>query len=149
MTDLSESFYQRVGTLLETQRAAVARYTGLLEAQRAALRSDDLDLLADVAGQAAHLLAALEGAGRHLTIARGPLAETAGPRSDDVRTMLAALALELEQVFAGVRQFSGLLQARRDQLVEAILDENGAPRQGTGNRFRASRADSAFLDRSG
>jgi hypothetical protein len=149
VSDLSERFYTGVATLLESQRAEVARYAGLLEAQRAALRSDDLELLADMAGQAAHLLEGLEKTGRHLTLARGPLAETAGPRSESVRAMLTALAIELEQGFAAAHQFSHLLQERRKRLVGAMLDENGAPGSRPGNSFRNTRTDSAFLDRSG
>ena len=149
MTDLSEQFYTKVGALLEAQRAALARYAGLFEAQRAALHSNDLELLAEVATQAACLLESLEGAGRHLTMARGPLAETTGPRSESVRAMLAALAVELEHAFAGVRQFSRVLQARRDRLVRAIREETGTPVPRPGNSFRAGPADSAFLDRSG
>jgi hypothetical protein len=149
MSDLSERFYTGVATLLESQRAELARYAGLLEAQRAALRSDDLELLAEMANQAAHLLEGLEKAGRHLTLARGPLAETVGPRSDSIRAMLAALAIELEQGFAAARQFSHLLLERRTRLVGVIVDENGAPGGRPGNKVRNIRTDSAFLDRSG
>ena len=149
MIDLSPDLYARLAELLEAQRVAVARHAGLLDAQRAALRSDDLELLVDVTGQAAHLLEGLELAGRHLTLASGPLAETTGPLSDAVRATVAALAGELHTAFAGVRQFAEALQERRDRLVRIILDENGMPVGRPGNSFRADPSDSAFLDRSG
>lgn len=149
MTDLSESLYEKIGTLLEGQRAAVARYAGLLDAQRAALKSDDIELLADVSGNAAHLLAGLESASRHLTAARGPVAETAGPRNETVRTLLAALSIELERTLVEVRQFAEALQGRRGQLVRTIQLADGGQPGGPGNSFRSGHPDSAFLDRSG
>ena len=149
MSDLSETLYARTAPLLEAQRAAVARYAGLLDAQRAALRSEDFDLLGEVAGQAAGLLQGLAEVSRHLALLHAPLGETTGPRSAAVRSVFKALNVELDRIFAEIRQFTEVVQVRRDHLVRTLREHDGAALGRPGNRFRAGHADSAFLDRSG
>jgi signal transduction histidine kinase len=146
MTDLSETLYRKIATQLEGQRAAIARYAGLLEAQRAALNSQDLDLLADVSREAAQLLSGLETATRQLNEVCGP---TAGPRHADVQAMLAALAVELRSMLDEARQFAEALQLQRARLIRAIHEEDGAHPGLPGKSFRSGPGDSAFLDRSG
>jgi hypothetical protein len=149
VTDLSRQLFVRVSTLLEAQRASIARWAGMLEAQRAALRSDDLELLADVSSQAALLLQSLEESTRGLDLARGPLSETEGPRTDTVRETMAAIAAELEVAFANIRQFSEVVQERRSRVVRALQEQDGAAPGRPGSSFRSAHPDSAFLDRSG
>jgi hypothetical protein len=149
VNDLSQQFFVRVSTLLEAHRASIARWAGLLEAQRAALRSDDLELLADVSGQAALLLQGLEETTRHLNLVRGPLSDTDGPRTQAVRGTLAALAVELEGAFAEIRQFAEVVQERRSRVVRALREQDGAALGRPGNSFRGGLGDPAFLDRSG
>lgn len=149
MSDLSEQFYVKLSTLLEAQRASVARWAGLLEAQRAALRADDVELLADVSGQAALLFQGLEATTRHLNLVRGPLSETEGPRTEAVRGTLAAFTVELEDAFAQIRQFAEVVQERRSRVVRALQEHDGTASGRPGNSFRPGHSDSAFLDRSG
>ena len=146
MSDLPETLYRKIATQLEAQRAAIARYAGLLEAQRAALNAQDLELLADVSREAAQLLAGLEAATRPLTEACGP---TGGPRHAEVQTMLAALAVELRGMLEQARQFAETLHRQRARLIRAIQEEEGTHPGLPGNSFRPGHGDSAFLDRSG
>ncbi len=149
MTDLGESLATRVCALLEAQRTAIGRHAHLLDAQRAALRADDLELVADLSGQSAHLLQNLEEAGRHLVVIQGQLAGAEGPRASMVRSLLAAVTAEVHIAFAGVRQFTEALVHKRNRLLQGITELGGRGLGPPGRSFRDPPADPTILDRSG
>jgi hypothetical protein len=149
VTDLSEEFALKLSGVLDRQRAQLGRFAGLLDAQRAAFRSDDMELVSEVSGEAAHLLQNLEQTARHLSTRNGPLGESHGPRSDAIRAALATLVTEVDRTLAEVRQFSAVLEERRARLVRAILEEETAGMPRSGNNCRGSGPGSSFLDRTG
>jgi hypothetical protein len=149
VNDIEPAFCDRVCTLLEAQRAAIARYGHLLDGQRAALRAEDLELLAELAAQAADLLGDLEAASRHLVRVTGHLSGRDGGRSRTVRELIAVVSLELQQELARVRQFTEAVQHRKGALVRAIGELEGGSHPRPGNSFRPLPPGPNFLDRSG
>jgi hypothetical protein len=149
MTDLAERACTRMAELLEAQRAAIAHHAGLLQAQRAALRSDDLELLSEIAGEAAHVLERLEVTSRHLVVGGGPPPGASGPRSDLIRSLLVTVAVELDRAYADLRQFTEAVQERRARLIDTLAEDRAGVRRRPGNGFRAAPPGPAFLDRSG
>ena len=145
MSDLPAPLYERACALLTAQRSAVARYSALLDGQRAALRAEDPELLADLAGQAEAVVHGLETACRHLTVLRTPLEEATGPRRDQVSALLAALFAELERAFDSVRLIAEQAQTRRQAVVRSIVELDGGQGGRSGNSYRPG----SFLDRSG
>jgi hypothetical protein len=146
VSDLSESFYRRACTFLATQQEVVERCGLLLDAQRAALRCNDIDLLDDLADQSAFDLEGLEPAGRHL---QGALAETRGPRRDQLQQLLHGLSSGLQLVLAGSIEMAAEVRTGREAAVRSILELEQGHASLFGNSCRNGWRESAFLDRSG
>lgn len=149
MTDLPLPLFSRIAAVLESQRTAIGRHAHLLDAQRAALRADDLELLAELACQAAELLEGLEDANRGLRLVSNQIEGAAGSRAETVRVLRGAVAAELGMAFAGVRQFTEMLQGRRRTLMQAIQELEGRAMTQPGRGFRGRSAEPSILDQTG
>ena len=149
MSDLPQSLYHKTRALLESQQATLERYGLLLDAQRAALRSDDVDLLSDLAEQAAHLLQGLEATSRNLVFIRGPLLGTSGPRHDSLRLLMDALSAESRRIVEGLGQFLAAAQSRREALVRSIMELEEGVSGPPGSSYRPGLRSPSFLDTTG
>ncbi len=144
MSDLPAALSDTAVRALDASRAAYARYLHLLDAQRAAIRSDDLDLLATLADEASAVLSTLERETRLPPELGQHLAGAAGPRAHAVRTLMASLGGEVETARAGIGEFTTHLEARRRALLGALADLSGG-----GSPFRPPRPAPAALDATG
>ncbi len=149
MSDLPVPLSERACALLTAQRTAVARYAALLEGQRAALRAEDPELLADLASQAEAVVHGLETACRHLTVLRTPLQDAAGPRRDQADDLLTALSAELERAFEVVRVIAEQAHDRRQAIVRSIVELERYPAAAAPAGYTPTSAEPAFLDRCG
>jgi hypothetical protein len=148
MSMVSESLYWKVSALLDSQRSGLERYRQLLETQRAALRDDDIDLLADLAADAAELAQELAAGSRNLVIGREQLSQRQDPRHQALGASLDQFAGEAEQVLAITRDL--LLQAgvRREASVRSIMELDSQSTGQTGKNYLPVPGNPAFLDRS-
>lgn len=144
MSDLPATLSDTTVRALDASRTAYARYRHLLDAQRAALRSEDLDLVAALADEATAVLGALERETRLPPELGQHLPGAAGPRAHEVRTLVAALGLEVEAARAGIGEFTTRLELRRRALLGAMADLSGG-----GSPFRPPRPAPSALDATG
>lgn len=120
MSDLADELHRRTARALVSGRVNYARYLQLLEAQEAALRADDLDLLATLATEGIARLADLErtlALPDELVLA---MEESAGPRRDDIARLLEAVQVEVQAAHAEIRRFSEALEARKGVLLGVL-----------------------------
>ncbi len=120
MSDLPVALHERAARALVGSRVSYARYLQLLEAQRAALRADDIDLLARLAAEGVALLGELE-----LSIQLPPelltaLGQSDGPLRDDVERLLETVQLEVGAAHAEIRRFATALEARKTIMMATI-----------------------------
>ncbi|HTS88786.1 MAG TPA: hypothetical protein VMG41_09875 [Gemmatimonadales bacterium] len=149
MTDLSEGLYRQARLVLEGHLADLERSTWLVGAQRTALQSGNLELLASLSTEGAHLARRLEGTARRLNVLEDPLREARGPRASSIRQLLHRLAIESDRGHARVRQFTEDALAARKVLVNEIRSLDGPSKVRPGRTFRPLSPLPAFLDRSG
>ena len=120
MSDLADELHRRTARALVSGRVNYARYLQLLEAQEAALRADDLDLLATLATEGIARLADLE---RSLALPDElvqAMEQSAGPRRDDIARLLEAVQVEVQAAHAEIRRFSEALEARKGVLLGVL-----------------------------
>jgi len=144
VTDLAESLYRSAMPGLEATRTTYARYLQLLDAQRAALRADDLHLLSALALEGSGLLARLEREtrippelGQHLHVSDGL-------RAGAVRGVMAAVRGEAEAAQAGVQEVTVQLELRRRSVLGALAELSGG-----GSPYHPPRLPPAELDATG
>lgn len=122
MTDLPVQLAERIARVTTTCETACARHRDLLEVQRAALRTDESDVLADLADESAELLAVVERETRFPVEIRTLIDRAQGPRATTARQRLEQLRQLVVRAQAGVREVETALLTRR----AALLRELGA-----------------------
>lgn len=125
MSDLPDALHERAARALVGSRVNYARYLQLLEAQRAALRADDIDLLAQLAAEGVALLGTLEQSiqlPRELVEA---LSQSEGPLRDDVERLLETVQLEVGAAHAEIRRFATALEARKTVMLATLNKLHG------------------------
>jgi hypothetical protein len=120
VTDLPLPLAERMARVTAACEAACARHHSLLEVQRAALRTDDSEVLADLADESAELLAAIERQVRFPAEVRQYLEQAQGPRAVTARQRLQQLHSLLVGAQAGVREIERLLLIRRAGLLREL-----------------------------
>ncbi len=149
MSDLDLAFHRRIASRLQAQSTAIARYSHLLDAQQAALHAPELELLPELAAEAAGLAGEIEAGTRHLRRMVGELMRHEGVRCRSVRARLDVLALDLGRELTRARQLTEAIRGRREAVVRMIVELGGGARRPPGKSSRAAPAEPAFLDRSG
>jgi hypothetical protein len=144
VSDLPAALSDAAVRALDASRSAYTRYLDLLDAQRAALRSGDLHLLATLADEATAVLGTLEREARVPPELDQQLPAASGPRASAVRTLMADLRLEVETARAGIGEFTSHLEPRRRALLGALAELSGG-----GSPYRHPRPDPAAVDRTG
>ena len=122
MTDLPVRLAERIARVTAACEAACDRHRDLLEVQRAALRSDDSDVLAGMAVESAELLAVVERETRFPAEVRRLLDAAQGPRATTARQRMQHLRELVVRAQSGVREIERGLLTRR----AALLRELGA-----------------------
>ena len=122
MTDLPVPLAERIARVTAACEAACHRHRDLLEVHRAALRSDDSDVLASLAEETAELLAVVERETRFPAEIRRLLDRAEGPRAVTARQRLQQLRDLVFRAQSGVREIERGLLTRR----AALLRELGA-----------------------
>ncbi len=120
MSDLPDELHRRAARALVTSRVTYARYLHLLEAQEAALRADDIDLLAQLASEGVARLGELEQSIQLPPDLIDALAQTAGPRRDDVGHLLEAVQAEVAMAHGEFRRFASALEARKESMLGSL-----------------------------
>ena len=127
MSDLPEELYQRAARMLTGSRVSYARYLQLLEAQREALRADDIDLLAHLAADGVTLLEQLDERIQLPSDLLEALARSQGPLRDDVERLLETVQLEVSMAHGEIRRFATALEARRMVMVATLERLHNSP----------------------
>lgn len=122
MTDLPVQLAERIARVTTVCEAACQRHRDLLEVQRAALRTDDGELLVQLADESNELLAVVERETRFPAEVRVALDQSRGPRATTARLRLEELRHLVLRAQAGVREVETVLMTRR----AALLRELGA-----------------------
>jgi hypothetical protein len=120
VTDLPVPLHEWAARTLVGSRVTYARYLQLLEAQRAALRADDIDLLAQLAAEGVVVLGELEEGIRLPPNLIEALTQSVGPRRDDVERLLETVQLEVSSAHAEIRRFATALEARKTVMQAAL-----------------------------
>jgi hypothetical protein len=120
VSDLPVALHERAARALVGSRVSYARYLHLLEAQRAALRSDDIDLLATLAAEGVALLGDLERSLQLPADLVSALTDSEGPLRDDVERLLETVQLEVAAAHAEIRRFATALEARKTVVMAAL-----------------------------
>lgn len=120
MSDLPDALHERAARALVGSRVSYARYLQLLEAQRAALRADDIDLLAQLAAEGVALLGTLEQSIQLPQDLVEVLSQSEGPLRDDVERLLETVQLEVGAAHAEIRRFATALEARKTVMLATL-----------------------------
>lgn len=120
MSDLPDALHERAARALVGSRVNYARYLQLLEAQRAALRADDIDLLAQLAAEGVALLGTLEQSIQLPQELVEALSQSEGPLRDDVERLLETVQLEVGAAHAETRRFATALEARKTVMLATL-----------------------------
>jgi Tfp pilus assembly protein PilN len=118
VNDLDEAAYLAAVAALQIQRAALAHYGQIVEAQRGALRVGDLVLLAGLAEQVDVVLLDLETAGERLTVVLAALKAGAvsGERTRRLRDWMLVVSADAALTEAAARNVMDQVIGRRDAL---------------------------------
>jgi cell division septum initiation protein DivIVA len=120
VSDLPDELHRRAARALVVSRVNYARYLQLLEAQEAALRADDLDLLARLAAEGVARLAELEETVHLPPDLIEALGAAAGPHRDDIGNLLAAVQAEVGAAHSEIRRFTAALEARKGVMLGVL-----------------------------
>ncbi len=130
MNDLDEVALQEATWALGERRRIFARYTTILDAQRAALKSDNIPLMANLAQQVDAIIADLYANWQRIAPYEKVIAEGSsdGPNTQTVRDLMTAVAAEAALAEATVRDLTKqLLRKRRAVRDELELLDQGTP----------------------
>lgn len=120
MTDLPVGLAERIARVTTACESACARHGDLLDVQRAALKSDDSDVLAGLAEESAELLAVVERETRFPAEIRRLLDASQGPRATTARQRLQILRELVLRAQSGVREIERGLLTRRAALLREL-----------------------------
>lgn len=120
MTDLPLLLAERIARATAACEVACHRHRDLLDVQRAALRSDDSDLLANLADESADLLAVVERETRFPIEIRRTIEQSQGPRATTARQRLQQVHQLVLQAQASVREIERGLLTRRASLLREL-----------------------------
>lgn len=128
MYDLEPDAYTAATETLSDQRAAYRRYLEIVDAQRAALGSDNLRVVTALAARLDGIIAEIQVAAKRLV----PVLEAVerrsvdGPRSQALRDLMTATAADAALAQLSIRDLTKQIAAGRD-LVAKELDGLGSP----------------------
>lgn len=122
MNDLPVRLAERIARVVTACESACERHRDLLDVQRAALRTDDGELLVGLADESAELLAVVERETRFPAEIRTLIDRAQGPRATTARQRMERLRHLVLRAQAGVREVETALFTRR----AALLRELGA-----------------------
>lgn len=133
MRDLEPEAYTAATEALSNQRAAYGRYLEIVDAQRAALGSNNLRVVMALAARLDGIIAEIQVAAKRLAPALKAIERRSvdGPRTRALRDLMTATAAEAALAQLGVRDLTKQIAADRD-LVANELD--GLASSGTGSR---------------
>lgn len=150
MPDLELRLYEIAVEALATQRDAYRRYLEIVDAQRAALRANNLSLVTSLAERLDAIVTEIRNCGKLMAPmhrAFGP-GSVDGPRTQAVKDLMTATAAEAVLAQSSVRELTKRLVGQRDDVSRELNLERGtSPSQGTGRRDRSVSA--ALIDTRG
>ncbi len=120
MSDLDQATTDRLVEAVESQRAGCARLVHFMDAGRAALATENPDLLETIAEETDHLLADLRSIRPSVGEIETRLDRHQGPRVQRVRAILADSSRAARQVVAGAAGLIKRLEGRRDGAVQEL-----------------------------
>lgn len=139
--DLELRLYEIAVEALATQRDAYRRYLEIVDAQRAALRGNNLSLVTSLAERLDRIVAEIQNCGKLMAPvhrALGP-GSVDGPRTQALKDLMTATAAEAGLAQSSVRELTKRLVGQRDDVSRELNLEHGtSPGGGTGRRGRST-----------
>lgn len=132
MHDLQPDAYTAATEALSDQRAAYGRYLEIVDAQRAALGSDNLRVVTALAARLDGIIAEIQVAAKRLAPALEAIERRSvdGPRTQALRDLMTATAAEAALAQLSIRDLTKQIAAGRDQVAKE-LDGLASPRPGS------------------
>lgn len=139
--DLELRLYEIAVEALATQRDAYRRYLEIVDAQRAALRANNLSLVTSLAERLDRIVAEIQDCGKLMAPvhrALGP-GSVDGPRTQALKDLMTATAAEAGLAQSSVRELTKRLVGQRDDVSRELNLEHGtSPGGGTGRGARST-----------
>ncbi len=122
MPDLDRGFYDRAAEVLGTQRDAYKRYMQILDAQRAAMGSNNIRLVTALAQRLQVILGEIQTAGRLLapTYHSFKQGRVDGPRTQSLKDLMTAVAAEAALAQASVRALTSRLTGVQAEIAREL-----------------------------
>ena len=122
MHDLEPDAYTAATEALSDQRAAYRRYLEIVDAQRAALGSDNLRVVTALAARLDGIIAEIQVAVKRLAPALEAIERRSvdGPRTQALRDLMTATAAEAALAQLSIRDLTKQIAAGRDQVAKEL-----------------------------
>ncbi len=122
MRDLEPESYRVATEVLSDQRAAYGRYLEIVDAQRAALGSDNLRVVTALAARLDGVIAEIQVGAKRLAPVLEAIERRSvdGPRTQALRDLMTATAADAAMTQAAVRDLTQRLVAGRDQAAKQL-----------------------------
>ncbi len=130
MPDLDRGFYDRAADVLGTQRDAYKLYMQILDAQRAAMGSNNIRLVTALAQRLQVILGEIQTASRLLapTYHRIQQGRVDGPRTQSLKDLMTAVAAEAALAQASVRALTSQVAGVQAEIARELdLDPTTNP----------------------
>ena len=147
MGDLEPEAYTAATEALSDQRAAYGRYLEIVDAQRAALGSNNLRVVTALAERLDGVIAEIQVGAKRLAPVLEAIEHRSvdGPRTQTLRDLMTATAADAAMAQAAVRDLTQQLAADRDQAAtELDATSPAGPLRRSG--FPPGRAQPALID---
>ena len=120
--DLEPEAYTAATDALSDQRAAYGRYLEIVDAQRAALGSNNLRVVAALAARLDGIIAEIQVAAKRLAPALEAIERRSvdGPRTHALRDLMTATAAEAALAQLSIRDLTKQIAAGRDQAAKEL-----------------------------
>lgn len=139
--DLELRLYEIAVEALGTQRDAYRRYLAIVDAQRAALRANNLSLVSSLAERLDGTVAEIQDCGKLMAPVHQALGTSSvdGPRTQALKDLMTATAAEAVLAQSSVRELTKRLVGQRDDVSRQLTLEHGtSPGAGTGRGARST-----------
>lgn len=149
MHDLEPDAYTAATEALSDQRAAYGRYLEIVDAQRAALGSDNLRVVTALATRLDGIIAEIQVAAKRLAPALEAIERRSvdGPRTQALRDLMTATAAEAALAQLAIRDLTKQIAAGQDQVAKE-LDGLGSSEPGSRAVGRPQNLRPALIDTS-
>ena len=133
MHDLEPDAYTAATEALSDQRAAYRRYLEIVDAQRAALGSDNLRVVTALAARLDGIIAGIQVGAKRLAPVLKAIEHRSvdGPRTQALRDLMTATAAEAALAQLAIRDLTKQIAAGQDQVAKEL---DGVASSGPGSR---------------